>query len=110
MGLQLGVDVGGSRKGRGRRKRGQSLLEPVNRAKRRAIKNMETAARSRARMRATILGLESRKVSLEEQNDQLLKEKLMEKVIRLWKSECLHTSCVEFVPWNGNHFHVRRMR
>ncbi|CAA2992636.1 protein ABSCISIC ACID-INSENSITIVE 5-like isoform X2 [Olea europaea var. sylvestris] len=75
------VDVGGSRNGKGREKNGLSSLGPVDRTDRRAIKKREVAARARARMQARILGLELRKKSLEEENDQLTKEKLMEKVI-----------------------------
>ncbi|CAI9787077.1 unnamed protein product [Fraxinus pennsylvanica] len=85
------VDVGGSSNGRGRKKKGLSSLEQVNRKERRVIKKREVAARARARMQARILGLEWRKKSLEEENDQLTTEKeqfekkrlkqLMEKVI-----------------------------
>ncbi|KAI3464670.1 hypothetical protein Pfo_021333 [Paulownia fortunei] len=76
-GVGVGVDVGGL--GRGRGKRSLSLLEPLDKAaqqrQRRMIKNRESAARSRERKQAYQVELESMAVRLEEENEQLLKEK-----------------------------------
>ncbi|KAK6131473.1 hypothetical protein DH2020_034781 [Rehmannia glutinosa] len=73
----LGMDVGDL--GRGRGKRSLSLLEPLDRAaqqrQRRMIKNRESAARSRERKQAYQVELESMAVKLEEENEQLLREK-----------------------------------
>ncbi|KAL2232243.1 UNVERIFIED_CONTAM: G-box-binding factor 4 [Sesamum indicum] len=80
IGMDLGVDVGGL--GRGRGKRSLSLLEPLDKAaqqrQRRMIKNRESAARSRVRKQAYQVELESMAVRLEEENEQLLREKLLE--------------------------------
>ncbi|CAI9116526.1 OLC1v1017700C1 [Oldenlandia corymbosa var. corymbosa] len=71
----LGGGIGG---GRGKR-RTSSLLEPIDKAaaqrQRRMIKNRESAARSRERKQAYQVELESMAVRLEEENEQLLKEK-----------------------------------
>nr|ANS71555.1 bZIP protein 11 [Lonicera japonica] len=89
MGFVNGVEVTG---GRGKRR---ALLEPLDKAaqqrQRRMIKNRESAARSRERKQAYQIELESLAVKLEEENEQLLKEKaertkerykqLMEKII-----------------------------
>ncbi|XP_057795442.1 G-box-binding factor 4-like isoform X2 [Salvia miltiorrhiza] len=76
--LSGGLDVGGLSGGRGRRS--LSLLEPMDKAaqqrQRRMIKNRESAARSRERKQAYQVELESMAVRLEEENEQLLKEKL----------------------------------
>ncbi|XP_047963211.1 G-box-binding factor 4-like [Salvia hispanica] len=75
--LSGGLDVGGLGRGRGRRS--LSLLEPMDKAaqqrQRRMIKNRESAARSRERKQAYQVELESMAVRLEEENEQLLKEK-----------------------------------
>ncbi|KAF7821975.1 G-box-binding factor 4-like [Senna tora] len=90
VGFGNGVEVSG-----GRNKRGRTVLEPVDKAtqqrQRRMIKNRESAARSRERKQAYQVELESIAVRLEEENEQLMKEKaertkkrykqLMEKVI-----------------------------
>lgn len=64
--------------GRGKR-RASSLLEPLDKAaqqrQRRMIKNRESAARSRERKQAYQVELEAMAVRLEEENEQLLKEK-----------------------------------
>nr|XP_027092012.1 G-box-binding factor 4-like isoform X1 [Coffea arabica] len=64
--------------GRGKR-RASSLLEPMDKAaqqrQRRMIKNRESAARSRERKQAYQVELEAMAVRLEEENEQLLKEK-----------------------------------
>ncbi|KAL0351605.1 UNVERIFIED_CONTAM: G-box-binding factor 4 [Sesamum calycinum] len=64
---------------RGRGKRSLSLLEPLDKAaqqrQRRMIKNRESAARSRERKQAYQVELESMAVRLEEENEQLLREK-----------------------------------
>ncbi|KAH9757589.1 BZIP domain-containing protein [Citrus sinensis] len=80
VGFGNGVEVVG-----GRGKRGRVMLEPLDKAaqqrQRRMIKNRESAARSRERKQAYQVELESLAVRLEEENEQLLKEKLMEKVV-----------------------------
>ncbi|KAH9691742.1 BZIP domain-containing protein [Citrus sinensis] len=106
VGFGNGVEVVG-----GRGKRGRVMLEPLDKAaqqrQRRMIKNRESAARSRERkqswlqlnskhilivllidgfgifgvLQAYQVELESLAVRLEEENEQLLKEKLMEKVV-----------------------------
>ncbi|GLT32126.1 hypothetical protein SLA2020_068140 [Shorea laevis] len=90
-GAEVISDIGG---GRGKRGRGV-MMEPMDKAaqqrQRRMIKNRESAARSRERKQAYQVELESLAVRLEEENEQLLKEKvertkerfnqLMEKVI-----------------------------
>ncbi|KAH6759098.1 hypothetical protein C2S51_019333 [Perilla frutescens var. frutescens] len=76
-GVGMGMDVGGLGRGRGRRS--MSLLEPLDKVsqqrQRRMIKNRESAARSRERKQAYQVELESMAVRLEEENEQLLKEK-----------------------------------
>ncbi|KAL8515078.1 hypothetical protein ACS0TY_013965 [Phlomoides rotata] len=76
-GSGMGLDVGGLGTGRG--KRSLSLLEPLDKAsqqrQRRMIKNRESAARSRERKQAYQVELESMAVTLEEEKEQLLKEK-----------------------------------
>ncbi|KAL3641111.1 hypothetical protein CASFOL_016079 [Castilleja foliolosa] len=71
------VEVGGLGKGRG--KRSLSLLEPLDKVaqqrQRRMIKNRESAARSRERKQAYQMELECMVAKLEEENEQLLKEK-----------------------------------
>ncbi|KAL1533470.1 G-box-binding factor 4-like [Salvia divinorum] len=75
--LSGGLDAGGLSRGRGRRS--LSLLEPMDKAaqqrQRRMIKNRESAARSRERKQAYQVELESMAVRLEEEKEQLLKEK-----------------------------------
>ncbi|XP_042033621.1 G-box-binding factor 4-like [Salvia splendens] len=75
--LSGGLDVGGLSRGRGRRS--LSLLEPMDKAaqqrQRRMIKNRESAARSRERKQAYQVELETMAVRLEEEKEQLLKEK-----------------------------------
>ncbi|XP_006359809.1 G-box-binding factor 4-like isoform X1 [Solanum tuberosum] len=74
QGYGNGMDVIGG--GRGKRK---TILEPLDKAtlqrQRRMIKNRESAARSRERKQAYQVELESIAVRLEEENEQLLKEK-----------------------------------
>ncbi|KAL7117730.1 hypothetical protein ACP275_03G091600 [Erythranthe tilingii] len=74
----VSLDIGGL--GRVRGKRSLSLLEPTDKAaqqrQRRMIKNRESAARSRERKQAYQVELESMSLRLEEENEQLLKEKL----------------------------------
>lgn len=75
-----GVDIMGSGgTGRGKR-RIASLLEPMDKAaqqrQRRMIKNRESAARSRERKQAYQVELEAMAVRLEEENEQLTKEKV----------------------------------
>ncbi|XP_027772538.1 G-box-binding factor 4 isoform X2 [Solanum pennellii] len=74
QGYGNGIDVIGG--GRGKRK---AILEPLDKAalqrQRRMIKNRESAARSRERKQAYQVELESIAVRLEEENEQLLKEK-----------------------------------
>lgn len=74
QGFGNGMEVIGG--GRGKRK---ALLEPLDKAslqrQRRMIKNRESAARSRERKQAYQVELESIAVKLEEENEQLLKEK-----------------------------------
>ncbi|RVW48961.1 G-box-binding factor 4 [Vitis vinifera] len=64
----------------GRGKRRAPVLEPLDKAaqqkQRRMIKNRESAARSRERKQAYQVELESSAVRLEEENEQLLKEKI----------------------------------
>ncbi|KAL1343435.1 G-box-binding factor 4 isoform X2 [Arachis hypogaea] len=81
--VEGGVGGGG---GGGRGKRGRPVLEQqldkaAQQRQRRMIKNRESAARSRERKQAYQVELESLAVKLEEENDKLMKEKLMEKVI-----------------------------
>ncbi|KAJ4834173.1 hypothetical protein Tsubulata_004698 [Turnera subulata] len=71
---------GGSGNGRGKRGRAAAAaMEPMDKAaqqrQRRMIKNRESAARSRERKQAYQVELESLAVRLEEENEQLLKEK-----------------------------------
>ncbi|KAM7252862.1 hypothetical protein ACFE04_025480 [Oxalis oulophora] len=72
-----GGSVGSGRGGRG--KRGSMLMEPLDKAaqqrERRMIKNRESAARSRDRKQAYQNELESLAVRLQEENEQLIKEK-----------------------------------
>ncbi|KAM3305683.1 G-box-binding factor 4 isoform X2 [Capsicum chacoense] len=74
QGFGNGMEVIGG--GRGKRK---AMLEPLDKAalqrQRRMIKNRESAARSRERKQAYQVELESIAVRLEEENEQLLKEK-----------------------------------
>ncbi|XP_022874480.1 G-box-binding factor 4-like isoform X2 [Olea europaea var. sylvestris] len=129
-GLEIGVDVGGFGNGRGRgRGRGKrtmslmepldkvaqqkprslslslSLLEPLDKAtqqrQRRMIKNRESAARSRERKQAYQVELESMAVRLQEENEQLLKEKLMENVIPVMEKRrpSRFLQRVRSVPW-----------
>ncbi|MCD7449147.1 hypothetical protein HAX54_049510 [Datura stramonium] len=74
QGFGNGMEVIGG--GRGKRK---TILEPLDKAalqrQRRMIKNRESAARSRERKQAYQVELESIAVRLEEENEQLLKEK-----------------------------------
>ncbi|KAK4490204.1 hypothetical protein RD792_000861 [Penstemon davidsonii] len=83
--IGMGVDVGGL--GRGRENRSLSLLEPMDKAaqqrQRRMIKNRESAARSRERKQAYQVELESMVVRLEEENEQLLKERVIPLVFLL---------------------------
>ncbi|ESR47709.1 BZIP domain-containing protein [Citrus sinensis] len=76
VGFGNGVEVVG-----GRGKRGRVMLEPLDKAaqqrQRRMIKNRESAARSRERKQAYQVELESLAVRLEEENEQLLKEKVI---------------------------------
>ncbi|XP_022773400.1 G-box-binding factor 4-like isoform X2 [Durio zibethinus] len=86
VGLGNGMEVIGSGGGGGRAKRGREvLMEPLDKAaqqrQRRMIKNRESAARSRERKQAYQVELESLAVKLEEENEWLLKEKLVEKVV-----------------------------
>ncbi|KAJ6939016.1 hypothetical protein NC651_005447 [Populus alba x Populus x berolinensis] len=85
VGFGNGVEVelvagsgGGGGGGRGKRGRGVAM-EPLDKAaqqrQRRMIKNRESAARSRERKQAYQVELESLAVRLEEENEQLLKEK-----------------------------------
>ncbi|EEF38031.1 transcription factor, putative [Ricinus communis] len=72
---------GGNTGGGGRGKRGRSVvMEPLDKAaqqrQRRMIKNRESAARSRERKQAYQVELESLAVRLEEENEQMLKEKV----------------------------------
>lgn len=92
----MGVGNGGGEVvvGRGKR-RGGPIMEPLDKAahqrKKRMIKNRESAARSRERKQAYQVELEALAVKLEEENEQLLREKaertkkrykrLMEKVV-----------------------------
>lgn len=90
IGFGNGMEIVG-----GRGKRRAPVLEPLDKAaqqkQRRMIKNRESAARSRERKQAYQIELESSAVRLEEENEQLLKEKaerskerlkqLMEKII-----------------------------
>ncbi|KAG2665593.1 hypothetical protein I3760_15G014500 [Carya illinoinensis] len=84
VGFGNGVDVVAGA-GAGRGKRSRAVLEPLDKAaqqrQRRMIKNRESAARSRERKQAYQVELESIATRLEEENEQLLKEKIMEKVI-----------------------------
>ncbi|KAL3845413.1 hypothetical protein ACJIZ3_002816 [Penstemon smallii] len=77
--IGMGVDVGGLGRGRENRSLSLSLLEPMDKAaqqrQRRMIKNRESAARSRERKQAYQVELESMAVRLEEENEQLLKER-----------------------------------
>ncbi|KAJ7974046.1 G-box-binding factor 4-like [Quillaja saponaria] len=70
--------------GGGRGKRGRPVLEPLDKAaqqrQKRMIKNRESAARSRERKQAYQVELESLAVKLEEENQQLLKEKPLREV------------------------------
>ncbi|KOM35871.1 hypothetical protein LR48_Vigan02g202100 [Vigna angularis] len=65
----------------GRGKRARPVLEQLDKAaqqrQRRMIKNRESAARSRERKQAYQVELESLAVKLEEENDKLLKEKVL---------------------------------
>lgn len=74
QGFGNGMEVIGG--GRGKRK---AILEPLDKValqrQRRMIKNRESAARSRERKQAYQVELESIAVRLEEENEQLLKEK-----------------------------------
>ncbi|KAJ6930891.1 G-box-binding factor 4 isoform X1 [Populus alba x Populus x berolinensis] len=86
VGFGNGVEVelvagSGGGGGGGRGKRGRTVvMEPLDKAaqqrQRRMIKNRESAARSRERKQAYQVELESLAVRLEEENEQLLKEKL----------------------------------
>ncbi|GFP86908.1 g-box-binding factor 4 [Phtheirospermum japonicum] len=75
----IGTEVGVRGLGKGRGKRSLSLLEPLDKVaqqrQRRMIKNRESAARSRERKQAYQAELESMVARLEEENEQLLKEK-----------------------------------
>lgn len=88
IGFANGVEVigaGGSAasavSGGGRGKRARLVLEPLDKAaqqrQRRMIKNRESAARSRERKQAYQVELESLAVRLEEENERLLKEKVL---------------------------------
>ncbi|KAJ6920252.1 hypothetical protein NC651_013995 [Populus alba x Populus x berolinensis] len=76
--LVAGTGSGGGGGGRGKRGR-TVVMEPLDKAaqqrQRRMIKNRESAARSRERKQAYQVELESLAVRLEEENEQLLKEK-----------------------------------
>ncbi|CAA2969476.1 G-box-binding factor 4-like [Olea europaea subsp. europaea] len=131
-GLEIGVDVGGFGNGRGRGKRTMSLMEPLDKVaqqkprslsllepldkatqqrQRRMIKNRESAARSRERKQAYQVELESMAVRLQEENEQLLKEKaewtkerlkqLMENVIPVMEKRrpSRFLQRVRSVPW-----------
>ncbi|KAJ6412502.1 hypothetical protein OIU84_005535 [Salix udensis] len=83
VGFGNGVEVAGSGGGGGRGKRGRTVvMEPLDKAaqqrQRRMIKNRESAARSRERKQAYQVELESLAVRLEEENEQLLKEKVIQ--------------------------------
>ncbi|GAB4845151.1 hypothetical protein Ancab_038555 [Ancistrocladus abbreviatus] len=93
--MRFGNGVGGiGEVGKGKR-RGGPVLEPLDKAAQqrhqRMIKNRESAARSRERKQAYEVELESLAIKLEEENEQLLREKvermkvrfkqLMEKVV-----------------------------
>ncbi|KAJ8771643.1 hypothetical protein K2173_026820 [Erythroxylum novogranatense] len=94
VGFGSGVEVVAGGGGRGKSGRAP-VLEPLDKAaqqrQRRMIKNRESAARSRERKQAYQVELESLAVRLEEENEQLLREKevrnkerfkqIMEKVI-----------------------------
>ncbi|KAJ8428073.1 hypothetical protein Cgig2_006796 [Carnegiea gigantea] len=77
----MGVGNGGGEVvvGRGKR-RGGPIMEPLDKAaqqrQRRMIKNRESAARSRERKQAYQVELEALAVKLEEENEQLLREKV----------------------------------
>ncbi|XP_022874484.1 G-box-binding factor 4-like isoform X2 [Olea europaea var. sylvestris] len=131
-GLEIGVDVGDFGNGRGRGKRTMSLMEPLDKVaqqkprslsllepldkatqqrQRRMIKNRESAARSRERKQAYQVELESMAVRLQEENEQLLKEKaewtkerlkqLMENVIPVMEKRrpSRFLQRVRSVPW-----------
>ncbi|KAF2291148.1 hypothetical protein GH714_020362 [Hevea brasiliensis] len=80
FGNEVEVVAGRGGSGVGRGKRGRTpVMEPLDRVaqqrQRRMIKNRESAARSRERKQAYQVELESLAVMLEEENEQLLKEK-----------------------------------
>ncbi|GAB4861114.1 hypothetical protein Ancab_036272 [Ancistrocladus abbreviatus] len=79
IGFGNGVEgMGGVARGK---RRGGSVLEPLDKSaqqrQRRMIKNRESAARSRERKQAYQVELESLAVKLEEENEQLLREKFL---------------------------------
>nr|XP_017246910.1 PREDICTED: G-box-binding factor 4-like [Daucus carota subsp. sativus] len=71
----------GVEEGRKGKRRVESLDKVVMQRQRRMIKNRESAARSRERKQAYQVELESMVMKLEEENELLLKEKLMEKIV-----------------------------
>ncbi|TKY51411.1 G-box-binding factor 4 [Spatholobus suberectus] len=81
VGFGNGVEVVEGRRG----KRARPVLEQLDKAaqqrQRRMIKNRESAARSRERKQAYQVELESLAVRLEEENDKLLKEKVLSCVL-----------------------------
>ncbi|XP_021761043.1 G-box-binding factor 4-like [Chenopodium quinoa] len=79
-----GMEVMGGVRGK---RRGGPIMEPLDKAaqqrQRRMIKNRESAARSRERKQAYQVELESLAMKLEEENEQLLREKAERKNERL---------------------------
>ncbi|KAI4348096.1 hypothetical protein L6164_008857 [Bauhinia variegata] len=81
IGFGNGVEGVGTGGGGGRRKRWRPVLEQLDKAaqqrQKRMIKNRESAARSRKRKQAHEVELETLVVRLREENEQLMKEKVM---------------------------------
>ncbi|CAN1801973.1 G-box-binding factor 4 [Linum perenne] len=88
-GVEVGHGSGELRVGRGKRGRAP-VLEQMDKAaqqrQKRMIKNRESAARSRERKQAYQVELESLAVKLEEEHEQLLKEKVPDLIPSLYAS------------------------
>ncbi|KAM5562295.1 hypothetical protein ABKV19_017489 [Rosa sericea] len=102
VGFGNGAEVAAIGGGRGRGKRARAVLEPMDKAaqqrQRRMIKNRESAARSRERKQAYQIELESLAVTLEEENERLLKEKAErteERLKQKWKIVKFNGSAVD---------------